>query len=70
MTINQNTQTTAQQTGGGYLNTPRGYFTRYAAIDDYPSILALVCVNRRIVIVNTKARPGANTIQLHFGLQK
>jgi hypothetical protein len=48
--------------------TPRGFVSVRAAIADYPGVAALVCVRRRIVIINTAARKDAKIIQLHFGL--
>lgn len=45
---------------------PRGFVVRYCAIADYPGVAALVCVRRRIVIINQAAREDAKIIQLYF----
>ena len=46
---------------------PRGYRVRCRAISDYPGVAALVCVHRRVFILNTAARANAKIIQLYCG---
>lgn len=47
--------------------TPRGFVSVRVTIADYPGLIALVYVRRRVVIVNSAARPDAKIIRLCFG---